>query len=58
MFRAKITFKADAIPTAANRIGRDTPSVRSIRFANMIEATPPSIPVPREKIIDATAGET
>ena len=51
-------FNADAIDTASSNIPMFTPSVRSILFARIIEAIPPSAPVPKEKIIVATAGET
>ena len=51
-------LRADAIDTASSNMPMFTPSVRSIRFASIMDAIPPSAPVPRENMIVATAGET
>lgn len=51
-------LRADATDTANSSMPIFTPSVRSIRFANIMDATPPNAPVPREKMMVATAGET
>ena len=55
---ANATLRADAIPTASRMIGRLTPTDFSIRFASIMVATPPKAPVPIEKMMEATAGET